>query len=262
MKLYRVGAIFVRHAFELRHNGNQLTNLVYWPVMNIVLWGFFTVYLRHSDRLQPSVVSCLLGAVILWGLFNAFQRDMALGFLEEVWAQNLVNLFGSPLSVPEYMTGLVAANLIKVAIGLVAESLVAWLFYRYNIFPSLPAFVPFLLNLMIFALIVSVVTSGLILRYSTKLQAMAWSFAGLLMPLSCVLYPLNALPGALRPLASMLPTTQSFEGMREVIDSGGFSMFHFTWALGLNVIYAGLAIAFFCWMFESARLRGLLVKTG
>jgi ABC-2 type transport system permease protein len=105
-----------------------------------------------------------------------------------------------------------------------------------------------------------IMVTGLIFRYTTKFQAMAWSFAGILMPLSCVFYPLSSLPSFLRPIASILPTTQSFEGMREVIERGGFSVSHFRLGLGLNVIYFVFAIFFFRWMFEAARSRGLLVK--
>jgi hypothetical protein len=153
--------------------------------INIVVWGFFTLYLRHSDRLRPGVVSCLLGAVIRWGMFSAF-RDMAVGFLEELWSRNLVSLFASPLSVPEYVTGLTIVTLGKAMIGLIVESLIAWLFYHYNIFPMLLTLIPFILNLALFALTIGVVVTGLIFRYTTKFQAMTWSFASLLMPLSCV----------------------------------------------------------------------------
>jgi ABC-2 type transport system permease protein len=89
---------------------------------------------------------------------------------------------------------------------------------------------------------------------------MAWSFAGILMPLSCVFYPASSLPVFLRPVATMLPTTHSFEGMRQVIESGSFLESRFTWGLGLNAIYFIFALVFFRWMFESARSRGLLVK--
>jgi ABC-2 type transport system permease protein len=218
------------------------------------------LYLRHGDSLQPGVLSCLLGAVILWGLFNAFQRDMAVGFLEELWSRNLVSLFASPLSVSEYVTGLIIVTLAKAMIGLTVESVIAWLFYHYDIFPTLPILLPFILNLILFALAMGIVVTGLIFRYTTKFQAMAWSFAGILMPLSCVFYPLSSLPSFLRPIASILPTTQSFEGMREVIERGGFSASHFRVGLGLNVIYFIFAIVFFRWMFEAARSRGLLVK--
>jgi ABC-2 type transport system permease protein len=261
MKSHRINAIIVRHAYEFRHNVNQAANMVYLPAMNIILWGFFTIYLRQGEQLKPSVVSSLLGAIILWGLFNAFQRELALGVLEELWSQNFVNLFGSPLSISEYLIGLIAANLVKMTIGLIMGLLIAWGFYQYNIFPMLLIFVPFLLNLSLFALAVGLIITGLILRYTTKLQAMAWSFAGLLMPISCVLYPLSSLPAFLHPFAWILPTTQSFEGMREAIYSGRFSGAHFTWGLGLNFAYVIFSALFFQRMFESARSKGLLVKT-
>jgi ABC-2 type transport system permease protein len=260
MKPYRIKAVIRRHFYEVMHNANHITYMVYWPIVNILVWGFFTLYLRSGDRLQPSVLSCLLGAVILWGLFNAFQRDMAVGFLEELWSRNLVSLFASPLSVSEYVTGLIIVTFGKAMIGLSVEALIAWAFYHYNLFPQLPALIPFILNLALFALTMGIVITGLIFRYTTKFQAMAWSFAGVLMPLSCVFYPLVALPSFLRPLARILPTTHSFEGMREAIASGAFSAMHFKWGLGLNLVYFVFAVAFFRWMFEASRARGLLVK--
>jgi ABC-2 type transport system permease protein len=260
MKLYRIRSVILRHIYEVRRNANHITYMVYWPVVNIVVWGFFTLYLRHGDALKPGVISCLLGAVILWGLFNAFQRDMAVGFLEELWSRNLVSLFASPLSVSEYVTGLIVVTLAKAMIGLSVEALIAWLFYHYDMFPMLPKLLPFILNLVLFALTMGIVVTGLIFRYTTKLQAMAWSFAGILMPLSCVFYPLSTLPSFMRPMASILPTTHSFEGMREAIDKGVFSAVHFKSGLELNLMYFIFAIVFFRWMFESARSRGLLVK--
>lgn len=260
MKLYRIKFVVLRHIYEVRRNGNHITYMMYWPVVNILVWGFFTLYLRHGDHLQPGILSCLLGAVILWGLFNAFQRDMAVGFLEELWSRNLVSLFASPLSVSEYVIGLIVVTLAKALIGLSMGALIAWLFYHYDIFPTLPILFPFILNLALFALTVGIAVTGLIFRYTTSFQAMAWSFAGILMPLSCVFYPLSSLPSFLRTIASLLPTTQSFEGMREVIERGVFSALHFRFGLELNMIYFVLALAFFRWMFESARSRGLLVK--
>ena len=260
MKLHRIRAVILRHLYELRRNPTHLTNMLYWPVMNIIVWGFFTFYLSHRGGAQPAIVSALLGAVILWGLFNAFQRDMAVGFLDELWSKNLVNLFGSPLSVPEYVTGLIAVSLVKAIIGMAAESLIALLWYRYNIFPMLITFIPFIFNLVLFGLAVGIAVTGLIFRYTTRFQVLAWGFAGLLMPFSCVFYPLKSLPTFLQPVAWILPTTHSFEGMRQAIAGQGFSASHLGWGLLLNLVYFVLAALFFRWMFESARSLGLLVK--
>ena len=185
---------------------------------------------------------------------------MAVGFLDELWSRNLVNLFSTPLSVSEYMTGLITVNVLKAAFGMMAAALIAWACYAFDIFPALPAMLPYMLNLMLFALALGIIITGLIFRYTTKIQGLAWSFAGLLMPMSCVLYPLKSLPAFLRPVASMLPTTHSFEGMRQLLAGGGFSHRHFEWGLALNAMYFVFAIFFFRWIFESARSRGLLVK--
>jgi ABC-2 type transport system permease protein len=260
MKLHRISAVLLRHTYEVRHNLNRITDMVYWPAVNIVTWGFFTVYLARQNRLQPGVLTFLLGAAVLWGMFYSFQRDIAVGFLDELWSRNLVNLFSTPLSVSEYMTGLIAVNILKALIGLAASALIAWIFYAYNIFPLLPSLVPFLLNLVLFALALGVIVTGLIFRYTTRIQSVAWSFAGLLMPLSCVFYPLHALPKYLRPVAWALPTTQSFEGMRQIMAVGGFSIAHFAFGLALNALYFSFAILFFRSAFESARSRGLLLK--
>lgn len=260
MKRHRIKAVILRHTYESCRNMDRVIDMLYWPVLDIIVWGFFTIYLGRGSHLQPGLISFMLGAIILWGLFFGFQRDMAVGFLDELWSRNLVNLFSTPLSVSEYMTGLIAVNILKAAVGMSAAALIAWVFYAFDIFPHLPAFLPFMLNLILFALALGIVITGLIFRFTTKIQGLAWSFAGLLMPLSCVLYPLKSLPSYLRPIAWMLPTTHSFEGMRQVLAGGGFSARHFGWGIGLNAMYFIFAIVFFRWIFESARSRGLLVK--
>jgi len=260
MKYHRIAAVVQRHYYEARRNVDRITDMIYWPVLDIIVWGFFTIYLTRTNVMQPTLVSFLLGAAILWGLFYAFQRDMAVGFLDELWSRNLINLFSTPLTVGEYVTGLILVNFAKALIGFAAASAVAWLFYAFNIFPLMLAFLPYLLNLILFALSLGVLITGLIFRYTTRIQGLAWSFAGLLQPVSCVFYPISALPGLLRDVAWMLPTSHSFEGMRQVLAGGGFSSAQFWWGLGLNAAYFIVAVVFFRWIFEKARIRGLLVK--
>jgi len=260
MKPHRIAAVVVRHGYEARRNLDRITDAIYWPIMDIVVWGFLAIYLARGGQMKPGLVSLLLGAAILWGMFRAFQRDMAVGFLAELWTRNLVNLFSTPLTVAEYITGLIIVNLLKALIGMTAAALIAWFCYSYNIFPALLGLAPFIFNLMAFAIAVGAIITGLIFRYSTRIQGLTWSLTGLLMPLSCVFYPVKALPRFLRPPAQLLPTTQSFEGMRQALSGGGFSHQDFAWGLALNAIYLIGAILFFRTMFESARARGLLVK--
>jgi len=260
MRLHRIGAIVLRHAYEARHNGERITDALYWPVLDVIMWGFFTIYLSHRGALEPGLVTFLLSAAILWALFRSVQRDMAVGFLAEVWSRNLLGLFSTPLTVAEYVVGLFLINLVKALAGAAAAGLVAWLLYSFNILPFLPASLPFVVVLMFFAIAIGIMITGLVSRYSTGMQTFAWSITGLLMPLSCIFYPLASLPLPLRPIALILPTTHAFEGMRQVIAGGGISVTHLCAGLALDAGYAVAAIVLFSRLFSSARSRGLLVK--
>jgi len=260
MKAHRIVAVMARHAYEARRNVDRVTDMLYWPVLDVVMWGFFTTYLGHGLGMQPEVIKFVLSAIIIWGLFYSFQRDLAVGFLDELWSRNLINLFSTPLTISEYMTGLICVNVAKAMVGVGAASLLALAAYRFNIFPWLPGFVPYLINLILFAFALGIMITGLIFRYTTKIQALAWSFAGLLAPISCVLYPVKSLPPWLRGIAWTLPTTHSFEGMRQLLAGGGFNSHHFWWGLVLNLFYFLFAIAVFKIVFAAAQNRGLLVK--
>jgi len=260
MSLDRIYAVICRHGYDARRNLNRVADTIYWPAQNMIVWGFFTLYLSRGHQLEPGLVSSLLGAIMLWGMFNSFQRDLAVGFMEELWSRNFVNLFSTPLQVSEYIIGLLLVNLLKALFGLVIAAVIAEVCYAAHLFPFLPGLLPFLLVLILFSLSTGLVITGLIFRFTTKIQTLAWSFAGLLMPVSCVFYPISALPGWLRPLAWALPTTHAFEGMREDIAHGLFSLTHFGWGMALNGVYAIFALSFFRGMFELARRRGFLIK--
>jgi ABC-2 type transport system permease protein len=260
MKINRIRGVVMRHVYEARRNVDRITDMVYWPVVDVLVWGFFTLYLGRGAPARPGIVSFLLGAIILWGMFFAFQRDLAVGFLDELWSRNLINLFSTPLSIGEYMTGLLLVNFVKAAIGFGTASIVAWAAWKFDIFPMLAGFLPFMAVLVIFALALGITITGLIFRFTTRIQALAWGFAGLLMPLSCVVYPMAALPRWLRAVAWMLPTAHAFEGMRARMATGAFSANHFWWGMALDAGYFAASVVFFRWIFESARSRGLLVK--
>jgi len=260
MKLHRIAAIVERHVYEARHNPERITDAFYWPVIDIVIWGFVTLYLARHSGLRPGVIGFLLGAAILWSMFRSFQRDMADGFLSEVWSRNLVGLFTTPLSVPEYIAGLVAINALKALLGTIVAALVARLCYNYAMLGDLPALLPCVLMLALFGLATGILVTGLIFRYTTRIQSLAWTVTGLIMPFSCVFYPLSDLPPALQALARLLPTTYSFEGMRRVMAGVDVEPGQFVIGFALDAVYLAIAFVAFDRLFHAARSRGLLVK--
>jgi ABC-2 type transport system permease protein len=172
----------------------------------------------------------------------------------------MVNLFASPVSIAEYITALIIVNLFKTCISVAVMALICLWFYDYNIAPNLILLAPFMLVLGFAAIALGVLVTGLIFRYTTKVQGFAWSFAGVLMPVSCVFYPLASLSPFMRRIAWLLPTTHAFEGMRQAVTASTFSPLHLAWGLGLDILYIALAAIAFSRLFAAARRRGLLVK--
>jgi ABC-2 type transport system permease protein len=260
MRPHRIGAIILRQAYEARHNMDRVTDALYWPVIDVLLWGFISLYLGQRHDAKPGIASFILGTAILWGMFRNFQRDIATGFLSDIWARNLIGLFSTPLSIPEYIVGLTLINLMKAAAGMVVAGLVAWFFYSFDIFPALPALLPYLGILLLFALAVGIFITGLIFRYSTRIQSLSWSITGLIMPFSCVFYPLDALPRLMHPIALALPTTYAFEGMRQALSGEPIGPWYLTTGYLLDVGYLAIAMIASERLFRAARAGGFLVK--
>jgi ABC-2 type transport system permease protein len=164
------------------------------------------------------------------------------------------------LTVPEFIVGLILVNFLKAIAGLVVASLVAWLFYAFDLFPLLPALLPQLGILLLFALAVGLIVTVLILRYSTRIQNLSWSVTGLLMPFSCVFYPVESLPRPLRFIAVCLPTTHAFEGMRRTLEGGEIQTGHLVAGYVLATAYLAVAALICTRLFHGALARGILVK--
>lgn len=250
----------LRHAYEARHNLDRMTDTLFWPLLDVVVWGFFSLYLSQTGRIKLSSVDALLAGIILWGVFRAFQRDIALGFLAEIWSRNVVNLFASPLSLNEYFAGLLAVNIAKVVVGGAVAVALAVAGYRSDLLRDLPALLPALAVLILFAVSIGIIVSGLILRYTSRVQTLAYSLTGLLMPLSCVFYPRSALPQPLRGIAAALPSTHAFEDMRQVLAGGGSSAEHLGWGFALAGVSLAVSVSVFRAIFRTARRRGHLVR--
>jgi len=118
------------------------------------------------------------------------------------------------------------------------------------------------MNLVMTGWIIGVLTTALIMRFGQEAEVLAWSMVFLFQPISCVFYPMEVLPGWLQSIARMNPAAHVFEGMRAVISAAPEPIAHLMWATGLNLVFLGMVIAGFHWMFELCRERGLLVRIG
>jgi ABC-2 type transport system permease protein len=263
MNPQRVGVLVLRYAFVYRRSPIRLLEVFFWPTMSLLVWGFITIFIQHTAEGELTrFITFLIGAVIGWDILFRAQQGVALSFLEDVWARNLLNIFCAPVRLREYVLATFLFGLLRLGVTLIFLSLLAWMVYHFNFFSLGFALIPFIANLLVLGLTIGIITIAIMLRYGHGAEPFAWALPFLLQPFSAVFYPVSVLPGAMQSVAWAIPCTYVFEGMRAVIRSGTIPWQDLIWAIGLNIMYLMGAIWLLIHMFDIARDRGLLGKWG
>ncbi len=262
MNLGRIAGLLSRHLYLYKRSFARMLEIFYWPFLDLVVWGFITIYLQESGISLHGAVSFFLGALILWDVLFRAQQGIAVSFLEEMWARNLMNLFSSPLTVGEYLTATMIMSVTKVTAVASLMMIFAWVFYSYDILKIGLSLFPFIVNLVVSGWIIGVLTTSIIMRFGQQVEVLAWGMVFLFQPISCVFYPLEVLPSFLQSIAWMLPPAHIFEGMRAVLVNGAMPLTHILWATGLNLCFLGLIVGWFYHTFSVCKERGMLVRVG
>ena len=262
MSLRRIAAVVLRQAYLYRRSFPRLMEIFYWPLVDLLLWGFVTVYLMKASSDLPRFVSFFIGALILWDVLFRAQQGINVSFLEDMWARNLVNIFVSPLRMYEYLAGLLVISVLKVVVAFSVMSAMAGLIYSFNIFKLGLALLPLFLNLAAMGWAIGILTMALTLRFGQEAEVLAWAVAFLFMPFSAVFYPVDVLPPVLQGIAAFLPSAHAFEGMRAVINGGPMPVGHILKAAGLNIVFLLGASGLFVHVHRHALLVGSIPKIG
>ncbi|MDP3882271.1 MAG: ABC transporter permease [Nanoarchaeota archaeon] len=260
MKWHRINALLMRHLYLYRRSLPRIMDIFYWPVMELLLWGFLSLYLARLEIANFNAVTFLLGGIIFWDLLSQSQRVVSVAFLEEVWERNLLNLFVTPLKMKEFLASTVILGLVRIFVVSIIMAGLAFLFYSFNIFTFGLFLIPFMANLLLFGWILGLLTTAIILRYGSSAQVLAFGLIFLLQPFSAVFYPVSILPQGVQYVANILPSTHVFEGMRAVINTGTLPLNHFLWAVVLNLLFLGLILVYFYRMFAWVKRSGKLMK--
>ena len=258
----RVGAMLRRYLYLLRSSWPRAIELVYWPTIQMVLWGFTSRFLMTNSSYVARASGVLLAAVLLWDVMFRGQLGVSVSFLEEMWSRNLGQLFVSPLRPYEWALSLLAMSLVRVAIGVVPAALLAIPLYHYSIFTLGLPLIAFFVLLVVMGWAVGLIIGALLLRDGLGAESMAWLAVFLIAPAAAIYYPVSVLPVWLQYVAWALPAAHVFEGMRAVMFQNRFPLDHFLAAAGLDLLYLAIGIVVFLHAFESARRHGALLQTG
>jgi ABC-2 type transport system permease protein len=260
--LGRLNAMTLRYWYLLRSSWLRILELIYWPAMTMIVWGFLYVYLYQSKSTLADTAGLLLGAVMLWDILFRGQLGFTFTFLEEIWSRNIANLMMTPLKPAELAASLMLMSLLRLLISTIPVTFLAWILFSFNIYELGFGLIAFFINLVITGWAIGLVVSGLVLRHGLGAESLAWSVMVLLLPLCCVYYPITILPVWLQPAAWSLAPTYVFEGVRAVLIDGVFRADLMLECLMLNIVYLAVAYAVFMRLMGGARRNGALLTMG
>ena len=256
----RTFAIVLRQFYLMRSSPARVIPLFAWVAIDIVLWGFLTKYLNSVTASGFSFVPTLLGAVLLWDFFTRVMQGVTMAFFEDVWSRGFLNLFASPLTLPEYLSGLVLTSLATSAVGLAVMLVLATTVFGLSFLVYGSMLIPFLFVLFLFGIAMGIFGCGVVLRFGPAAEWFVWPIPALISPFAGVFYPLATLPPWMQCIGHLLPPAYVFEGMRAIVTDGAWSGATLLWGGGLAVFYIVLACWFFRRIFRHAVRTGLIAR--
>lgn len=260
MKIHRINALIMRHLYIYKRSMPRLLDVFFWPVMELLTWGFFSFYLSRTGGDNLNIATMLLGGVILWQIIDRSQNFISTYFLEDVWHRNFLNIFVTPLKLSEFfLAGVILAVIRLTVMGLFLLT-ISYFLYAFNIFVLGFSLIPFLFNLFLFGIALALFINAVIIRFGSSAQVLAFGISFLIQPISAAFYPVSALPAPLATISGFLPVSYVFESMRKVMSGGPIDWNSFYISLGLNIVYLVLMWWFFTSMFKKVKVMGNLLK--
>tara|TARA_B100001250_G_scaffold212232_1_gene182066 strand:+ start:7459 stop:8250 length:792 start_codon:yes stop_codon:yes gene_type:complete len=262
MSINRIFGLFLRHFFLIKGSLPRILDLIYWPTIQIILWGFISKFFSTYSDYYNNTVGVILTCAILYDFLFRSSISFNMLFLEEIWSRNFTNLFIAPLKISEIITSLVATALIRTLIGLVPAILITSPLFGISILElGIPLFFLFL-SLYIFGITLGLFVSSGLLRYGPAFENIAWSSLFLLAPLGCIYYPIEILPEIFQNIARGLPLVYIFEEARSILVTNVVNYENIKNAFMLNSLYLFLGIFLFYYSFAQARKKGSLINIG
>ncbi len=256
----RIAAIILRQLYLMRGSPSRILPLFAWVAIDVILWGFITRYLNSVATPGFNFVPMLLGAVLLWDFFARVMQGVTMVFFEDVWSRNFLNIFATPISIAEYLSGLVVTGILTSSIGLIVMFVLTSTLFGLSFLIYGSLIVPFLLILFLFGIALGIVASAAVLRLGPAAEWFIWPIPAFLSPFAAVFYPLATLPRWMQKVSHLLPPSYVFEGMRSVVLGHETSGLPLVWGGLLAIVYILLACLFFNHTYRQAVRSGLLAR--
>ena len=116
MNFTRIYALFLRHFYLITRSFPRILDLIYWPSIQITLWGFISNFFAIHSAYYNNAVGVILSCAILYDFLFRTSIGFNMLFLEEIWSRNFTNLFIAPIKISEIIISLIFTALIRALI--------------------------------------------------------------------------------------------------------------------------------------------------
>ena len=262
MSWNKIFALSLRHIYLIKGSFPRILDLIYWPTIQIFLWGFISKFFTLNSTIYENTVGIILSAAILYDFLFRSSISYNMMFLEEIWSRNFTNLFIAPIKISEIIAALTFTAIFRTLIGLVPAALLAIPFFGVSILKIGTPLIFLLITLYIFGVTLGLlVTSGLI-RFGPSFENIAWASLFFLAPLGCIYYPIDVLPNWLQIIAKLLPLVHIFEEMRNILIYDIINYLQIFKAIFISLVYFVIGIIIFYLSYNGAKNRGTLINMG
>jgi ABC-2 type transport system permease protein len=262
MDWYKIYGLSLRHIYLVKGSFPRILDLIYWPTIQIFLWGFISKFFTLSSSYYNNTVGVILTAAILYDFLFRSSISYNMMFLEEIWSRNFTNLFIAPIKINEIIVALTLTAILRTLIGMIPAAFVAIPLFGVSVFTLGPPLIFLLISLYIFGVTLGLmVTSGL-MRFGPSFENIAWASLFFLAPLGCIYYPIEILPMWLQTISKLLPLVYIFEEMRNILINNSVNYFEIIKAISISSLYFLVGVGTFYLSYHGAKKRGTLINIG
>src|SRR3990167_3126770 len=93
----RILTMLLRYLYLHKRSLPRILEIIFWPVMELLVWGYVTVYFQTMVAGSFSkLIVFLINAMIFWDIVYRSQQAVSISIMEEIWNQNILNILVSP----------------------------------------------------------------------------------------------------------------------------------------------------------------------
>lgn len=256
----RVRTVVRRHGYVLWRSPHRWFEIAVFPVVDVLLWGSLGAFVAQENDISRASAPYLLAGIMLFHFLFQTQIALSTGFLEETWTRNVLNLMTTPLREVEYVAGLAVYGLAKLMAAIATVSAAALALYGFGLGAVGWGLVPIAAILLVLGWAFAMLMIGLLLRYGQSAEILVWASTFLLLAISGVFNPVDALPGVVQPFARNLPTTHLFDATRALLDGAAMPWGELAVAAVGAVVLLGASLAYVTRMLATFRRRGYVTR--